>query len=292
MSFLERLTGKKQTAPQERPPEVALAELNQGLQMRALEAYNETDPRRRAEKMADVVGYTARRSFEESHGGPQSNDPARMEKMERFFTDAADDAIALYEVLEGANAENPQGKEEEYGTITSKGIAELNRSYLSRLGELLPEPLEGEQVQELIDRATFTDAIKMASAQLGVAVPADLSIESIKESLQNAEVQETGKAKIGSLVLGDPLNAVETEALELAVRLPNVTWMASQLNRADWEGKTDRINFKIRTAFSPYDLLKEEMFSQKREGKAGEVGAVLAVAFEIWKDVMELKSAQ
>lgn len=154
------------------------------------------------------------------------------------------------------------------------------------------EGIEGDP-RILFNTATFDDVIRLTARQLGVGAPTQLKAAAVRESLhQTVAADDYFVDHIDSLPItnNEPLQRDLEQTLDLGVRLANATWKVGQVHRAAWEGNDGRIDPTQREVFNPYDLLKHDQYVRLLgEGRTPDE-ALLRVAFEVWKDLDQLRT--
>ncbi len=164
----------------------------------------------------------------------------------------------------------------------------------------LPDALRAAGVRDiedprvLLNAISFDDVVRLTASQLGAdSVSMDLRPEAVQAALHETLPADNYFADlIDALPLSDraPLAPEAERALDIAVRLANATWKVGEVHRAAQEGNDRRIDPAQREAFNPYDVSKHEQYARLiQEGRAPEE-AVLRVAFEVWKNVILLRT--
>lgn len=193
-------------------------------------------------------------------------------------------------------------------------LADREREYRLAMKALLPTAhrylpaaferagLNVGDVQAFFSGLTFTDAIALAARQLGVAQSLGdvqmrpfLTEEAVKARLQQSFASDSFARNVDTLRFGDlqSVDADKLQAMDVAVRLANATWMVGEVHKAAWEGKTTRIDPDERPEFNPYNLfLRTEYGAAYQHAvqsgatpQEATVQGTLGVAFHIWKDV-------
>lgn len=244
----------------------------------------------RTEEMARIVGWESSTLAAEATG-------LRSYNLQPIFTDAARDAAHAFATVFDVDG-NKIVPEDAGAYRTAQDAA--GRVALEHLPNLLATlELKGMDAGELVERATFNDALGVAGSIL-VQRFVHPEPETVKRVLTET-VDETDffRDRIDDLSLRqpspesalDPVDWDRLEALEFSVRLANATWKAGQVHRAVWEGNTSRIDPVQREAFNPYDLLLRLQYDRLLEAGRPADEALIRVAFEVYKDIELLKQA-
>lgn len=261
-----------------------LQQLQQDLVTGARDALSRPTFLDRNNRMADVVASVAAPLTARSIGRPDT-----ATRLESVFLQAARTAGETFRpafVEDGSPIASAEG---EYKTAmkAAGGIAR------TRLPEALSAVgIEVGDVGRLLQDVTFDQVVQVTAEQLKVDTPLTAQPDAVKQLLHDVTPSDDYFAsEIDRLPFSAKerkFSPAEIQALDIAVRLANATWMVGQVHRAAW-GETDRIDPAKRWSFNPYDLLKQEMYDRlSAEGRTPEE-ALTRVAFEVWKDVIEIR---
>ncbi len=146
----------------------------------------------------------------------------------------------------------------------------------------------------MIQETDFNTVLHLVSKQLQMPV-SGVNTEETKKLLTEAGVTEDEQTSLTFSESSAEISQETLLVLDVVIRVTNATWKASQIHRAQWEGTTDRIDSDKREAYDVFDTLKHVQFEKVR-AEAQEKGlpnpeivALYRVAFEVWKDIRELK---
>lgn len=148
--------------------------------------------------------------------------------------------------------------------------------------------------EKMLMSAGFGDMVAIAAAMLGREAPAQIDMEAAKASLHNTVPKDDYfYGEIENLPASDMAPDADNgrrEGLEVIVRLANATWRAGQPQRAVWEGNDDRIDPDKRDSAALLDLNLQKKFDRLvNEQKVPEESALIHCAFELYKDILEVK---
>jgi len=170
--------------------------------------------------------------------------------------------------------------------------------------------LKRDEIIRIVKSATLDDMVEIATETLKRwGVLSEELIKALNERLRNLYPEEI-KIRLGEIIPIDDYfyqqisdipfieetnierRPIEIIILDMGIRLANATWKVDQVHRAAWEGSTERIDpTKRGGVFNPYDLLQITKFKESLEEGRSPEDATLRVAFELWKDVIELQKA-
>ncbi len=171
----------------------------------------------------------------------------------------------------------------------------------------LPDALQAAGIQDvdvealLIKAMDFRVAMQLTAYQLGRDFSANLSHEKIMSSL-GAIVNSMPQDKetryrelVDNLSISDvdtfhPLSENELQALDMAVRLANVTWKVGQAHRAVREDNDSRVT-PDRGVFDPYDLVISKNYSAFAPAEGSDSALLGTTLVEVWKDIRQLEQA-
>lgn len=200
----------------------------------------------------------------------------------------------------------PEQKAEYKRAVNAAGSIALR--HLAPLAREIDPAMDEKEIRATLQATTFEDVVDVALNTLTRTGALDgASSSSLREELRNAVTSDGllqtkleglvpagdyAKSEIPTVRLGSSLSEQKRQIVEIGMRLANVTWMASQVHRSAYENDPSRIDPEKREGvFNPYDLLKAIQFQQTAESRGSNVDAVLRVAWELWKDILELKKA-
>lgn len=242
------------------------------------------------------------------------SDKEKVEELRRVFKKTAKAASEKYEGIYKPDLE-PDVAE----GIIKQANGELGGVALDNLPAILKAAeikMSEKEINELIEKATFNQILEQIKTEVGAAnIDTDLLDANTIKLVLNFIVDEDWKKDVESISLRDsetqPLTKAEKQVLDLAIRTAHVAWKAAQIHRARVEGDNKRIDSHQSNNFKPIDLLKRDMYIQQQEiaKDAGENAdkalgklmteknlspqqvALISTAFEIYKDLGELKKA-
>lgn len=293
------------------PKTEVLEDLRENLTRGAHQAYGMQSPEGRSVRMEEAVASEASLAVKEMHQRDPNFDGVNFQKLEDVFYTAGSEAVQAYHELDISpiNEDGTQKTEEQiaqeraqlkprYDVAHDDALA-VNRSHLDELARMASPEMTGAQLQEAIDTLDFRDVMAIVARQLGMALPEEKSAQQIKEILADENVVDATdhfRPRMNAIPISAPgtrsaISPTVAVGVELAIRLANVTWKTTQVHRAHWEQKTDRIDHTKREVFDVFDLLKKEQFDRIKE-KMGEEAALYRVAYELWKDVQSVMTPQ
>lgn len=283
-SAFEKLTPDKET----------LTNLSADLVHTADTAYDERTTVGQTEVMAQTIEREASKAFAHVHQRDPNYDGIHIEKLQNIFYDAAKEAGSAYNELDALQLSEADLKAKY--TAAHSVAHKVNQAHLEDIATLVSPELSGGKLKESMEALNFRDVIAIVSRQLGISVPPERTATEIQDLLTQEGVVDQNdyfRGEIANLPISDPgayeaLTPKEAVAVELAIRLANVTWKAGQVHRAVWEEKKDRIDPLKREVFDVFDVLKSKQFERIKSDFGPEV-AVYRVAYELWKDVLEVK---
>jgi hypothetical protein len=203
--------------------------------------------------------------------------------------------VALLQAFNAATEEAGRAFESSF-TPEGKKIADQEPAYKAAQKvaggvalDHLPEALHAADIEQIdgqivVDKVIFEDVVRLTARQLNTDAPNMMSTQAMRDSLhQTVDTSDYFADKI------DTLPRPEREYLPIS-RLANATWAVGQVHRAAWEGNDNRIDPIQREAFNPYDLLKQQQYQRLLDEGRTSDEAVVRVAFEVWKDVDQLRT--
>lgn len=287
MTDLESIPNLKETEVHGRVenPEQVQQQLVEGAQ----EVYNSITFESKNTRMAETVANISA-PFAASSIGITEQD--LQQEMRKSFVKMGQEAGAKF-----ASSFTETGRQILNNTMQYE-LAASGRSASEPVVEHLPFLLEklGNQVNlaETIKSANFQDVIRQTASDLGFTLnvlPSAPELISILHQVIPADDYFSKAIDTTQMTEHQPFSIQQQNALNLALRAANVTWMVGQVHRATWEGKTSRIDPEIQEDFSPYDVMKRDMYQRLIEGGLTPHQALIHVAFVAFKDCDVLKEA-
>lgn len=184
-------------------------------------------------------------------------------------------------------------KEVEFGKAKNAvgGIA------LKNLPDLLKHLDVQVDIHDLIKKTDIVDVAQNLRDEFDwVEIPKDLTGESIVSSLQKTVPMDDYYRKTVDTLKADhsPLSADENTTLTIMESLAQVMYLNNQVFVASYTGEHFRINSSQRVQFNPFPLVKKGIYKKTLERtdiQATQFDAFCAVAFEVYKDVIQYKDA-
>jgi len=286
-----------------------LLELQKNLFSSAISAYNTHGFQERGSAMATAVSQEAANLATIAIG-----EPLRAYEFFNVFFEATQKAAGLFKPCFTPEGMPIKEKEADYKkAIKSAGKVALE--YLPEALDLLLTNddralLKRDEIIRIVKSATLDDMVEIATETLKRwGVLSEELIKALNERLRNLYPEEI-KIRLGEIIPIDDYfyqqisdipfieetnierRPIEIIILDMGIRLANATWKVDQVHRAAWEGSTERIDpTKRGGVFNPYDLLQITKFKESLEEGRSPEDATLRVAFELWKDVIELQKA-
>ena len=286
-----------------------LLNLQKNLVNGATLAYYTYNFQERSSNMATAVSYEAANLAVIAIGKPLKPD-----ELFNVFLKATQKAAELFKPCFTPEGMPIKEKGADYKNAT-KAAGRVALEYLPEALDLLLTNddrtlLKKNEIIRIVKSATLDDMVGIATETLKRwGVLSEESIKALNEKLRNLSPEEI-KRRLGEIIPKDDYfyqqisdipfreetnierRPIEIIILDMGIRLANATWKVGQVHRAAWEGNTERIEpTKRGGVFNPYDLLQITKFKESLEEGRSPEDATLRVAFELWKDVIELQKA-
>lgn len=236
----------------------------------------------RNDRMTKAVGLESALLTAKSIGRPEVADQLR-----NIFTQAGKESGQTFSGAFDETGKKVEGKDEIY----NKAMKAAGEVALRHLPAALEAAGVNVDFHSLLRDATFHDVLRVTARELGQPAPEGLTPDQTKKSLHETAKGDYFEDQIDSLPFAEraSLSEQEEQALDVAVRLANVTWKVGQVHRAAWEGNDGRINPAKREAFNPFDLLKKTQYDRVVEEGRQPQEALIRVGLEVYKDVLQYK---
>ncbi len=291
---LEGMQFWKKRNPEAGTKRAVLSDLTDDLAAGAHSAYEMKTLDGRTEKMAQTVARESVLSFKETHKNNPLLQNFNFTRLEDIFYKAAKQAGDAF-----VPSFNPDGTknadQEALYNAAQKAAGRIALSHMDEIAQLFGEA-NGAHIKDNIEAADFGQVCALVAKQLNVPPPTAKEPDAIRAILKDPRVvdeKDYFRDQIGNITMlphghEEKLSDIDELLMDVSVRLANVTWKAGQVHRAHWEGTTKRVDPKQSEVFAPFDTLKRNQYERVKK-EMGEEAALYRVAYEVWKDMIQLK---